>query len=135
MAVVAYKIIQELLFAVLVIFFFAVIIEGAIPGFLAAQLSPTRIIFLVLAGLLSLIFLGRKFSLSTFQIATESKKRKWFNPAKIMLAALLAFAFLMIGNSMLKLALWENLLITFATLLALFYLDKTIFEEDNFQNK
>lgn len=129
--IVVYKIIQELLFAVLVIFFGAVVTEGVLPGFLSAQLSPTRIIFLVLAGILSLIFLGRKFSLSISRPDGNLKKSRKFNLAKITLATVFVFAFLMIGNSMLKLALWENLLITFLTLLSLFYLHQTIFEEDN----
>ena len=112
-----YKLLHDLLFLVIATAFVSIIIEGAIPGFLSQQLSPLRIYVILVILLFVISLLGNKLAIDYPQKISK----------KSPLAALsVVFLFLIIGNSMLKFALWQNLIITLTTTAIAFLLYKTL---------
>jgi hypothetical protein len=113
----AYKILYDLIFLAIVTAFVSLIAEAVIPGLLSSHLSPLRIFVLLFFLLFITSLLGKKLGIS--YLAKTSKKSPWAALAVI-------FLFLLIGNSMLKFALWQNLVITLATIAIAFLLYKTL---------
>jgi hypothetical protein len=112
-----YKILYDINFVVIITALFSVIAEAIIPGFLSAHLSLLRI-FLVLFFLILLHgYLGEKLKI---EYAQKTSKKSASAALSLM------FLFLIIGNSMLKFALWQNLIITLSTIAIAFLLYRTI---------
>lgn len=115
---IAYKLLHDALFLLLISFIAMLIAEGALPGIVSAHISFSRIIIAILLILLSIILIGKKFELT--YAAPIIKKNK-------LLPVLVLLTFLLVGNSLLKFALWENMVITLSTLFLFFLFYQIIF--------
>lgn len=108
-----YKLLYDLLFLNIFSFFLMLILEGILPLFVSGRISFTLILITLALNVMALAHLGKKLGLSY--------KRP--NPTKnILLPILVVYAFILIGNALLKFALWENLIITVGTLIVFFLL-------------
>ena len=106
---IAYMTANDALSLSLLAAFGSIIAEGLIPGFVSVHfpLAYVGILVIMLAALVQI--LGHKLDIS-YEI---SKIRH-----AIILPVLLTFSFLIMGNSLLKYPLWQNLLITLGILSA-----------------
>ncbi|HEX8974634.1 MAG TPA: hypothetical protein VF817_04060 [Patescibacteria group bacterium] len=107
----AYKLLHDALFLLLLTAAVSLVSEGLLPGVFSNHLSPLRIFILLLLVMMGIVALGNFLGIS---YQAKHKKRT------VLIPLLVVFMFLLIGNSLLKLALWQNLLITLFTL-AIFY--------------
>jgi len=115
---IAYKLLHDALLLFLISFVGMLIAEGALPGLVSSHLSLAKVTIMILIVLLAIIWIGSKF-----QIVYETpafKKNK-------LLPILTMAAFLLIGNSLLRFAFWENIVITTATLFVFFLIYSLIF--------
>ena len=119
---IAYKLLHDALFLLLISFMAMLIAEGALPGIVSSHISFTRVVIMILLILIMIILIGKKFQLT--YTAPIIKKNK-------LLPILVLFAFLLIGNSLLKFALWENMVITLSTLFLFFLFYQIIFDSKN----
>lgn len=117
-ALIAYKLLYDVLFLSFIYFTSMLIAEGALPGVISSHLSFTSIVMVILLTLLSIIFIGRKLQIT--YASPLIKKNK-------LLPALIFLAFLLLGNSLLKFAFWENILIVLSTLFLFFLFYQMIF--------
>lgn len=111
--IIAYMAANDALSLSLLVAFGSIIAEGLIPGFVSVHfpLAYVGILIIMLAALVQI--LGHELDIS-YEI---SKKRH-----AVILPVLLTFSFLIMGNSMLKYPLWQNLLITLGILSASYIL-------------
>lgn len=119
---ITYKLLHDTLILLLISFIAILISEGALPGLVSSHISLTRLVIIILIVLGAIIIIGRNFQIS---YEKPNIKRSRLLPVMIL------FAFLLIGNSLLKFAFWENLVITLATLFLLFLLYQIIFSSEN----
>ncbi|GBE16728.1 hypothetical protein BMS3Abin15_00550 [bacterium BMS3Abin15] len=117
---ITYKLLNETLLLLLLIYGLILIAEGVIPGFVTSHLSFMELTLVIFANLGAIIYLGKKndFLYADFDIK-HSK----------MIFVLVALSFLLIGNSLLKFNLLENLVITLVSLSIFYYFYKIIFME------
>jgi hypothetical protein len=108
---VTYKLLHDALFLVLATFALTLIAEGLLPGIISSHISMARIAILIFVLLGAIVWIGNK--LEIVYDAPKIKSSKFLPP-------LILFSFLLIGNSMLKFALWENIIITLTTLFIFF---------------
>lgn len=118
---IAYKLLNEALLLLLLIYGLILIAEGILPGLITSHLSFMKLTFVIFANLGAIIYLGKKndFMYAGFNIK-HSK----------MVFILVALSFLLIGNSLLKFNLLENLTITLVSLSIFYYFYKAIFSTD-----
>ena len=92
------------------------------PGIVSSHFSFTKLTLIIFANLGAIIYIGAKneFLYEDF----DAKKSR-------LVFILVAFAFLMLGNSLLKFNYFANLVITISTLLIAFYLHRVIFQEES----
>jgi len=119
---IAYKLLHDALFLLLASFIAMLVAEGALPGIVSSHISFTKIIIAILLILIFIVLIGKKFELA--YASPIIKKNK-------LLPVLVLFAFLLIGNSLLKFALWENMVITLSTLFLFFLFYQIIFDSKN----
>jgi hypothetical protein len=119
---IAYKLLHDALFLLLISFIVMLIAEGALPGVVSSHISFTRIIIAILLILMFIILIGKKFQLTYL---TPSIKKNRLLPVLVLLS------FLLLGNSLLKFALWENIVITLSTLFLFFLFYQIIFNPKN----
>lgn len=119
---IVYKLLHDALLLLLLSFLAILIAEGALPGLISSHLSLTHLAIIILITLGAIIFIGRKFQIS---YARPNIKKNRLLPILVLLA------FLLIGNSLLKFAFWENLTITLITLFLFFLFYQIIFSSDN----
>jgi len=119
---IAYKLLHDALFLLLISFMAMLVAEGALPGIVSSHISFTRVVIMILLILIMIILIGKKFQLT--YAAPIIKKNK-------LLPILVLFAFLLVGNSLLKFALWENMVITLSTLFLFFLFYQIIFDSKN----
>lgn len=118
----AYKLLHDALFLLLIYFLGMLIAEGALPGVVSSHLSFTRVVIAILLILLLIISIGKKLQI-TYEAPIIKKNR--------LLPALVLLAFLLLGNSLLKFAFWENIIITLSTLFLFFLFYQIIFNPKN----
>jgi hypothetical protein len=106
-----YKLLHDLSFLLFVIFAGLLLAEAVIPGLLSFHLSIPLFVFLMLLSLGIIGQIGRKFDLHYPLVSVRKNK---FMPFFVLIIILL------LGGSMLKFSLWENLLILSGTLYLLF---------------
>lgn len=108
--IVGYALSRDALIVALAIFPLLLIVEGVLPGFLSAHISIGQ--FAIATSLLALVnaFLAEKLGLSFAPLKIRHNK---------LIPPLATFALLLLGNAMLKFALWENLLIAATTIFIL----------------
>ena len=119
---IAYKLLHDALLLLLLSFMAILVAEGALPGLVSSHISFTRLIIIILIVLGAIILIGRNFKIS-YEKPNIKKSR--------LLPVLILFAFLLIGNSLLKFAFWENLVITLITLFLLFLFYQIIFSSED----
>jgi hypothetical protein len=119
---IAYKLLHDALLLLLLSFAAILVAEGALPGLVSSHISLARLAIIILVVLGIIIFIGKNFQIS-YEKPNIKKSR--------LLPALVLFAFLLIGNSLLKFALWENLIITLVTLFLFFLFYQIIFSSEN----
>ncbi len=118
---IAYKLSYDALVLAVASFALVLIFESLIPGFISTRISMAKFVFAILA-ILGLILLLAKI-LKIKYVANPIKEHK-FLPIFIM------GTFLLIGNSLLKFALWENLIITLVSIYIFFLLYEIIFSTE-----
>ncbi len=119
--VIFYKILNDILFLMLAVFFMALLADGAIPGFFSVHLSFTRITLLIF-GIISLIILiQKKIKMETvYDIKQKNRSIIW----------LAIFLIILTINSLLKFSAWEIIVITLSTLFIFFFFYKIIFNDE-----
>lgn len=115
LSAIAYKLLTDILFLLLAVYFFLLVSEAVLPGFVSARLSFTKLTLLVLADLAAIAYLGKKNNF--IQEDSEIKNKKLIFIFAFLFAALAA-------NSLLKFGVAENLIITLSALAILFYFFK-----------
>lgn len=119
----AYKLLYDALFLILITLAGVLVADGLLPGLLTSKISFSNIIIALLAVLALIAYLGKNLNITYAK--TKTKKN-------IILPAIVLFSFLLIGNSLLKFTLWENIIITLATLFIFFLIYDLIFSlEEN----
>ena len=119
--IVAYKLLHDALFLLLISFVAMLIAEGVLPGIISSHISLLKITLAIFLVLGFLIFVGKNLSIAYSQ-QTVKKNR--------LLPALIFLAFLLIGNSLLKFAFWENIIITLVVLFLFFLFYQSILENE-----
>lgn len=118
---IAYKLLHDALFLLLISFVAILIAEGLLPGIISSHISLLKIALAIFLALGFLIFVGKNLNIAYNQ-QTVKKNR--------LLPALIFLAFLLIGNSLLKFAFWENIIITLVILFLFFLFYQAIFENE-----
>ena len=121
MLAITYKLLHDGLFLLLASFIMMLIAEGAIPGIISQHISLTRIVVVIFLTIGAITWIGNKLQI-TYQKPVIKKNR--------LLPVLILLAFLLIGNSLLKFALWENMLITLMTLFLFYLFYKLIYSSE-----
>jgi hypothetical protein len=120
--IITYKLLHDALLLLLVSFMLMLVAEGALPGIVSQHISFSKIILVIFLVLGSIIWIGSNLQLTYDK--PNLKKNK-------LLPVLVLFTFLLTGNSLLKFALWENMIITLATLFFLLLFYQIIFGNEN----
>lgn len=121
-AMIAYKLLHDTLLLLLLFFVAILTAEGALPGLVSSHISLASLAVIILIILGAIISIGRNFQISYGR--PDIKKNR-------LLPVLVLFAFLLIGNSLLKFAFWENIIITLTTLFLFFLFYQIIFSSEN----
>ncbi len=110
----SYKLLHDGLYILFFAFTAILISESLLPGIVTSHLSLTKLTITLLTILVGTIAVGKKLEMNFSRVRLIKTK---------LLPILIIFSFLLIGNSLLKFELWENIIITILTLfsLALFY--------------
>jgi hypothetical protein len=119
---VMYKLLHDALLLLLLSFISLLVAEGALPGLISSHISPVKIIIIILTVLGGIVIIGSRLGL--VYARPNMKKNK-------LLPVLVLFTFLLIGNSLLKFALWENMIITLCTIFLFFLIYQIIFGDEN----
>jgi uncharacterized membrane protein len=117
---IAYKLLHDFLALLLFTFAATLVAEGLLPGLISSKISFSKMtisIFLVLA---LIAYLGKNLNITYSRIKKSKNK---YMPMIVFLS------FLLIGNSLLKFSLWENILITLITLFIFSQLYDLLFSE------
>ncbi len=114
----AYKLLTDLLFLVLIFFTFTLVIESLLPGIITSHISFLKIIFLLALNLLTLYFLGHYLKIN-FPTNQTNKKTVLF---------LTVLFSLLIFNSLLKLNIFLAIIILFLALLISYFLYQEFLE-------
>lgn len=109
----SYKLLYDLFFLLLVSSGLMLALEGVLPLFISGRISFSLMLAATTGTFLTLSFLAKKIGLS-YQRPSSKKS--------ILMPLLVMYAFVLIGNSLLKFKLWENLFITVLTLIIFFML-------------
>jgi hypothetical protein len=117
-----YKLLHDILFALLLIFALSLISESLIPGIISSHLSFFKITLMVFIVIGAIIYIGKK------QITATLNQK---STGKALFAGLIVFAFLIFANSSLRFNLWEIVANSIIALLILIYFYKTIFTESH----
>lgn len=115
-----YKLSHDVLLLSLITFFISMIAEGILPGFISSHMGFTKITFMLLLVVLATITLGKYLGI---EISAAHVKKNIFTPFFLLAS------FLIIGNTMLKLPLWQNLFFTII-MVAIIYQFFTLSLED-----
>lgn len=120
---VVYKLLNDLLFILLVFFLLALVAEGVIPGVVSTTLSLLRVV-VAIAIVLALIFaIGAQTGI------------KLERPLNKKMTALVSFvALLLFFNSLLKLNIYLNIFTSLVALVAGYFTYKTMTEESTTNN-
>lgn len=102
-----YKLSHDALFILLSSFTIILIVEGLIPGIITSHLSLLKLSLPLLFVFGGIVLIGSKLNLSYPKIKLSKNK---------LVPFLIVALFLMIGNSLLQFALWENIVITISTI-------------------
>ena len=113
-----YKLFYDALSLALLSFAGVLVAEGLLPGLITSKISISKILIAIILILSVIIYLGKNLDITYDQPKINKNK---------ILSSLVLFSFLLIGNSMLKFSLWENIIITLSTLLFFFLFYELLF--------
>lgn len=116
-----YKLLTNILIALLVIWFFAILGESFLPGFISTNISFLKLTLLIFAIILSLHWLSKKI---------EIPKTNKIEIPKTVLFVTIFFLVIVSGLALLKFNYFSNVVITLTTLLILFYLYKEFLNKE-----
>jgi phosphatidylglycerophosphate synthase len=116
-----YKLLYDFLFLLILSFIALLFVKGSLPELLPAYISFMRLTVAIMLTTLAIVQIGRRLEITYAK--TQLRKNK-------LLPFLILLFFLLIGNSLLKFALWENILITLLTLLVFFLFYKILFSAE-----
>ena len=119
--IIGYKLLHDALFLLLVSFVAMLIAEGVLPGIVSSHISLLKIALAIFLVMGFLIFVGKNLGIAYSQQAVKKNR---------LLPVLILLAFLLIGNSLLKFAFWENIIITLVILFLFFLFYQAIFENE-----
>lgn len=119
----AYKVLHDTFCLLLITYFCLLFAESVLPGLIARFFSILQMTLLLAANLLVIAYLGEKYNFTALD--TDHIKKS------ALIFALVTAVFLLLGNSMLKFSLWQNLIITAATILIFFYLKRILLDGKN----
>jgi len=119
--IIMYKLLHDALFLLLISFITLLVAEGALPGLVSSHISLSKVALAIFLTLGCTIFIGKNLKIIYDKPAIKKNR---------LLPALIFLAFLLIGNSLLKFALWENIAITLVVLLLFFLFYRIIFENE-----
>ncbi len=117
-----YKLLYDMAFILLFLFSCLTITEGFLPNFLSSHLNVTSLILSLLIVLVAIGKLGEKLDLHYSIISIRKKKSIPF---------LVVLIILLLGSSILKFPLWENLLIISGMLYLLFIFYRIILRAEH----
>jgi len=120
--VIVYKLSYDLLLLLLVTFTGVMVVEGLLPGFLAGKVSLTKIGLAIFLMLGIIAYLGKNLKITYKKLRLSKTK---------LLPVIILFSFLLIGNSLLKFAIFENFIITLVTLFIIFLFYEIIFKSQD----
>jgi hypothetical protein len=110
---IAYKLLHDVLFLLLLVLAGLLVAEALIPGYLSSYLSFVKVIFLIFADLALIAYLHEKI-----KIDNEQEKQK--KPGMFFPIGLSIFILLLLAASLLKFS-WSFILIIIFITLAIFY--------------
>lgn len=113
----AYKLLHDLLSLLLLTFAGILIAEGLLPGLISSKIGIGKLMIFIIIVLATIAWLGKNLDLTYAKIKINKNK---------ILPPVILLSFLLIGNSLLKFTLWENLIITLATLFIFFLIYEII---------
>jgi hypothetical protein len=116
---IAYKILHDILFVILIFFFASLLAEGILPGIIANHFSFTRVIVIIFVNIFVIYVLGNYLKIS-LNPGKKNKKTAFF---------LLFILTLLIFNSLFKLNVFLNIFILLAVLATGYFVYKAIWEE------
>ncbi len=116
--ILVYKLLNDAVFLMLMVFTALLAAESILPGVVSAHVSFLKVSLIIMALISALLYIGRKYTLSSPQIKIKK--------SKLVIALIILFLPLAI-LSLIKFSFLEIFIILIATLLILFYLYKLIF--------
>ncbi|EKE20085.1 MAG: hypothetical protein ACD_8C00056G0010 [uncultured bacterium] len=116
-----YKLLHDGLFLILLTFAGLLFSDALLPGLVTNKISFTKITLFLVAVMTLIGFLGKKLSISYPQKKANKNR---------LLPVIVLFSFLLIGNSLLKFTLWQNIIITLTTLFIFFLFYELIFHHE-----
>ena len=112
----AYKLSYDILFLLIISFAAALLLESVLPGMVSDNGGFLIISVIAFASVWSISTIGKKM-----RIGFKSEPKNGFLPFVV------AFSFVLVGNALLKFSLWENILITTATVTVFFIFYRSLF--------
>ncbi|KKP58871.1 MAG: hypothetical protein UR60_C0001G0029 [Candidatus Moranbacteria bacterium GW2011_GWF2_34_56] len=117
-----YKLLINILIALLVIWFFVILGEAFLPGFISTNISFLKLILLIFSVILSVYLISTKIEKPTLHKSELSKPTLFIT---------IFFLIIISGLALLKFSYFSNVVITLTTLLILFYFYKEMFNHEN----
>lgn len=119
---IAYKLLHDLLALLLFTFTATLVAEGLLPGLVSSKISFSKMTITLFGVLAAIAYLGKNLNITYDTVKINKNKN---------LPLIILLSFLLIGNSMLKFTLWENILITLVTLFIFSQLYEIIFAPED----
>lgn len=117
-----YKLLTNILIALLVMWFFAILGESFLPGFISTNISFLKLTLLISAIIFSIHLVSEKIEKPTANKSELSKPTLFIT---------IFFLIIISGLALLKFSYFSNIVITLTTLLILFYLYKELLGHEN----
>jgi hypothetical protein len=115
---ITYKILHDILLLILIAFAGILVADALLPGIISSKISFSKMTIALILTSSLIAYLGNHL-----QISYAEEK---INKSKI-LPILILFSFLLIGNSLLKFTLWQNIMITIISLILFFLFYEILF--------
>lgn len=117
--VLIYKLLKNILVTLLIIWFFAILGEAFLPGFVSTNISFLKLTLLIFGIIFSIYLVSKKIETPTLTSVEIPK---------FTLFATIFFVIIISGLALLKFNYFSNITITLTTLLILFYFYKELLD-------
>lgn len=114
----AYKLLNDVLFLALIAFIGTIFVEATLPEIITSHISFTIMGIVIIITMISIAWIANRCQIDYGKPGLRKSKSLPF---------LILAAFLLLGNSMLKFDLWENLSITIVMLFVIFLFYRQMF--------